>query len=116
MASDEAGSFGCEKDRGPDELLEFAETTHGSAEQEFFAALGAVEQPSIQVCTQDAGNECVDANAIGRPFDGQRLGEGGDGGLAGAISSNFKQADQRGKRADVDDAPVATLDHVAAKD
>src|SRR2546429_2056547 len=75
---------------------------------------------SSDVCSSDlaehTGNERIDTHARSGPFDGQRFGEGGHSGLTGAVSRDFKESYQRRKRADVDDAPIAPLDHVATKD
>src|SRR5207248_3187330 len=96
--------------------VELAEAAHWRAQQEFFAALRAVKKVRIQLRAEHTGNERIDTHARSGPFDGQRFGEGGHSGLTGAVSRDFKESYQRRKRADVDDAPIAPLDHVATKD
>src|ERR1051325_9423445 len=116
MTGDEAGGIGCEKDRGANEFLDLAEAAHGSAKQEFLPTLGAIEQSCVQVRAKHARSQRVDANAGGGPFNGEGFGEGRYGSLTGAVSSNLKKTDKGRERGDVNDAAVALLDHVSAKD
>src|SRR5579864_459914 len=116
MTGDEAGGVGGQEDGGAGEFVELAETAHGGAQQELAAALGTVQERGVQIGAQDAGDERVDADAGSGPLDGEGLGERSDGGFAGAVGSNFVEAEERGERADIDDAAVTPLEHVTAED
>src|SRR5438094_2219929 len=116
MAGDVAGGIRGEEDGCADEFFHFAETPHGSTKQELLAAVGAVEQSSIQIRSKHARNEGVDTDAGRGPLDGKTLGERSDRGLAGAVSRYLIETDERRDGSDIDDAAVALLDHVAAED
>src|SRR6202171_1116477 len=115
MAGHEACGIGCEKHRGARQLLELAEPLHWGTKQKFPTALRSVEQSGIQVRAQYARNERVNTNSRPGPFDRQRFRERSNARFAGAIRGNFMEPNKRRKRADIDDAAVALLDHVPAE-
>jgi len=116
MAGDIARRIGREKDCRSREFVEFAETPHRRAREEFLATFGAVEQSGVEFRAKDAGCDGVDANAFAGPFDGQRFGQRGNRGFAGGIGSDFVEGDERGERGYINDATVAAFDHVATYD
>src|SRR5260370_34121670 len=62
-----------------------------------------------------ARTERFKPNASCSPLDRQRFSEGGNTRFAAAVRGNFMKPHKRRKRADVDDAPIALLDHVPAE-
>jgi len=115
VTSDKAGGFGSQENGGPGQFIELSEAVHGRTQQEFPAALGAVEQPGVQVGAKDAGSDGVDADSLRSPFDRKRFGERGDGGFAGGVGGNFIQGHEGGERGNINDATVFALDHVTPK-
>src|SRR5438045_220833 len=116
MAGDVAGGIRGEEDGCADEFFHFAETPHGSTKQELLAAVGAVEQSSIQIRSKHAGNKGVDADAGRGPLDGETFRKRSDGRLAGSVRSDLIETNERRDGSDIDDPAVALLDHVAAED
>src|ERR1700722_12619781 len=73
VAGDKACSLGSKEHGCASEFIQLAETMHGCAEQELAAALGAIEQSSVQIGAKHAGSDGVHAHAFCCPFDCQGL-------------------------------------------
>ena len=116
VARDETRSVGCEENGGADEFMEFAKAAHGRAREKFLAAFGAVEKTGIQIGAKDSWSDGVDTNALASPFDGEGFGERSDSGFAGGVGRDFVESDEAGKGSNINDAAVASFDHVAAND
>src|SRR5579863_4106298 len=114
-AGDESGGIGGKEDGRAHQLLHLSEALHGSAHQEFLAARGAVQQFLVQGGTEHAGHNGVYAHAVGRPFHRQGAGESEHAAFAGGIGGGLEEAEKRGKGSKVDNAAIAALHHVAAK-
>src|SRR5712664_1664995 len=115
MTGYETRGIGSEKHRCACQLFDLAEPAHRSAQQEFPATLGPIEQSGIQIRAKYPRRDGIDANPRCRPFDRKRFREGSDGRLAGAVRGNLKERHKRGKRGDVNNTAVALLDHVPAE-
>src|SRR5439155_10839056 len=116
VAGDKAGGFGGQENGGASEFVKLAEAAHGRAQQEFTAALGAIEKAGVQIGAEDARSDGVDAHSVRSPFDGQGFCKRGDGRFAGGVSGNFIEGDERGKGRNINDASVFSLDHVTSED
>src|SRR5256885_6375707 len=116
MAGDVACGVGREEDGCAGEFVQLSKTSHRRTCEKFLAAFGAVEQAGVQLRSEYARSNGIDANAFSGPFDGERFGERSDGSFAGAVSGDFVESDERGKRRNINDAAVAAFDHVAADD
>lgn len=116
VPGDETGRVRSKKNGSADELFDFSEALHGSADEKFAAAFGAIEQFCVQVGAKDSGSDGIHADAVFGPLDGKRFCERGDSGFAGGVSGDFIKRNERAERSDVDDAAVTIFDHVAADD
>ena len=116
LAAHEAGRLRGEEHRRPGQLLDPAPPLHRGAEEQLAAPVGAVQELLVQLGAEDAGGDGVHAHAVGGPFHGQGAGQAGHARLAGRVGRDLVQAHEGGERADVDDPPVAPLDHGAAED
>src|SRR5215475_12233114 len=116
VSGDEARCVRGEKNGGADEFVKLSKAAHGRAREKFPAALGAVEEGGIQIGAKNSGGDGIDANTFAGPLDGKGFGERCDGGLAGGVGGDFVKRDEAGKGSNINDAAVATLDHVTAND
>src|SRR5262249_25316254 len=76
----------------------------------------AVEEGGVEFGAENAGCDGVDADTFAGPLDGERFCKRSDGGLAGAVSGDFVKCDEARERRNINDAPVAALEHVTADD
>src|SRR5262245_40439822 len=85
FAVDEAGRVRGEEDGGARQLFDLAEALHGRAQQEFAAAIGAVEERRVEVGAEDARRNRVHGDALRAPLDRERSRQRRDGSLARRI-------------------------------
>jgi len=116
MAGYEAGCIGGKVHSGADEFAQLAETTHGRAQQEFTAALSAIEECGVQRCAEHARRNRVDANTLRGPFDRQRFRQRNYRSFAGGIRGDFVEGYKRRERSNIDDSAIALFEHVTPED
>src|SRR5262245_19080115 len=73
LAGYKACCVGCEKHRSSRQLLDAAESLHGSAHQKFLAPLSPIQKFFIHRSTKDAGCDRVHTYPMLGPFDRQRF-------------------------------------------
>src|SRR5437764_4751934 len=89
-----AGRVGGEEDRDAGQLLDVSEATHGRAQEELAAPLGLVQKPVVERGAEDARRNRVDADAVLRPLDRERLWQRGYRGLARRVRRDFVERDE----------------------
>src|SRR5262245_53536123 len=116
MAGDVTRGVRSKEHGGAGELLQFAEAAHGCPGEKLLAAFRAVGEGGVEFGAENAGCDGVDADTFAGPLDGERFCKRSDGGLAGAVSGDFVKCDEARERRNINDAPVAALEHVTADD
>src|SRR5258708_21632678 len=116
MSGNETGGIRRQEYCRAHQLFRFAKPSHWRSHSKFFAARRAIKQRRVEISAKQSRRDGIYADAMLRPFDGQRLGQRGHSGLAGGIRGNFVERHERGERSDVDDSPVFLFDHVRGKD
>src|ERR1700690_1306778 len=115
LAVHEARALGRQEHGRSGQLFDPTDPLHRSPQHTLVTARRAVEQRRVQLGSKEAGGQSVDADALRPPFDGERLGERGDGCLAGAVRCDLVKGDERSHRGDVDDPPIPAFEHVPAE-